>query len=59
MIDNRFLSERVNQLRNWGIDFVQADLLEKDDVDSIKIKKKLPGKKIKSIEVLVKIENSK
>jgi len=33
--------------------------LEKDDVDSIKIKKKLPGKKIKSIEVLVKIENSK
>ena len=33
--------------------------LEKDDVDGIKIKKKLPRKKIKSIEVLVKIENSK
>jgi nucleoside-diphosphate-sugar epimerase/quercetin dioxygenase-like cupin family protein len=33
VIDNRFLSERVNQLRNWGIDFVQADLLEKDVVN--------------------------
>ena len=32
--------------------------LNKDDVDFIKIKKILPGKKIKSIEVLVKIENS-
>ena len=33
--------------------------LNKDDVDNIKIKKNLPGKKIKSIEVLVKVENSK
>ena len=32
--------------------------LKKDDVDKIKIKKNLPGKKIKSVEVLVKIENS-
>ena len=32
--------------------------LKKDDVDEIRIKKNLPGKKIKSIEVLVKIENS-
>ena len=32
--------------------------LKKEDVDKIKIKKNLPGKKIKSIEVLVKIENS-
>ena len=32
--------------------------LKKDDVDKIRIKKILPGKKIKSIEVLVKIENS-
>ena len=31
--------------------------LKEDDVDNIKIKKNLPGKKIKSIEVLVKIEN--
>ena len=32
--------------------------LKKDDVDKIKIKKNLPGKKIKSVEVLVKIENN-
>ena len=32
--------------------------LKKDDVDKIRIKKNLSGKKIKSIEVLVKIENS-
>jgi len=32
--------------------------LEKNDVDKIRIKKNLQGKKIKSIEVLVKIENS-
>ena len=32
--------------------------LNKEDVDNIKIKKNLPGKKIKSIEVLVKIENN-
>ena len=32
--------------------------LKKDDVDKINIKKNLPGKKIKSVEVLVKIENS-
>ena len=32
--------------------------LKKDDVDNIKIKKNLPGKKIKSIEILVKIENN-
>ena len=32
--------------------------LKKEDIDNIKVKKNLPGKKIKSIEVLVKIENS-
>ena len=32
--------------------------LKKDDVDTIKIKKNFPGKKIKSVEVLIKIENS-
>ena len=25
VIDNRFISERVNQLRNWNIEFVQGD----------------------------------
>ena len=32
--------------------------LKKEDVDKIKIKKNLQGKKIKSIEILVKIENN-
>ncbi len=32
--------------------------LKKEHVDNIRIKKSLPGKKINSIEVLVKIENS-
>ena len=30
VIDNRFNSERVNQLRNWNIDFVHGDILDKD-----------------------------
>ena len=29
VIDNRFISERVNQLRNWNIDFIQGDILDK------------------------------
>ena len=28
VIDNRFVSERVNQLRNWNIEFVQGDILD-------------------------------
>ncbi len=35
VIDNRFISERVNQLRNWGIDFVHGDILDKDLVNKI------------------------
>ena len=45
---HHFLDESTNEL----ID------LEKEYVDKIKIKKNLPGKKIKSIEVIVKVENS-
>ncbi len=33
VIDNRFVSERVNQLRNWGIDFVHGDILDKSLVN--------------------------
>ena len=33
VIDNRFVSERVNQLRNWGIDFIHGDILDKDLVN--------------------------
>ena len=30
VIDNRFISERVNQLRNWGIEFINGDILDQD-----------------------------
>ena len=30
VIDNRFVSERVNQLRNWNIEFIQGDILDKE-----------------------------
>ena len=29
VIDNRFISERVTQLRNWNINFVHGDILDK------------------------------
>ena len=45
---HHFFNENTNQL----ID------LKDSDIGSIKIKKNIPGKKIKSIEVLVKIANS-
>jgi len=28
VIDNRFISERVNQLRNWGINFINGDITD-------------------------------
>ena len=30
IIDNRFVSERVNQIRNWNMNFVQGDILDKE-----------------------------
>ena len=33
VIDNRFISERVNQLRNWNIEFIHGDILDKDLVE--------------------------
>ena len=45
---HHFLDVNTNQL----ID------LKEEEIDNIKIKKNLPGKRIKSIEVLVKIENN-
>ena len=30
VIDNRFVSERVNQLRNWGMNFIHGDILDYD-----------------------------
>ncbi len=34
VIDNRFISERVNQIRNWNMEFVQGDILDKSLVKS-------------------------
>ena len=30
VLDNRFISERVNQLRDWGIEFIHGDILDYD-----------------------------
>ena len=33
IVDNRFISERVNQIRKWNMEFIQGDILNKDFVD--------------------------
>ena len=33
VIDNRFISERVNQIRNWNMDFIQGDILDREIVN--------------------------
>ncbi len=33
VIDNRFLSDRVNQIRNWNMNFVQGDILDKELIE--------------------------
>ena len=33
VIDKRFISERVNQLRNWNIEFIHGDILDKELID--------------------------
>ena len=30
IIDNRFISERVNQVRNWNMEFIHGDVLDKE-----------------------------
>ena len=30
VIDNRFFSDRVNQIRNWNMEFVQGDILNRE-----------------------------
>ena len=34
VIDNRFISERVNQIRNWNMEFVQGDILDKSLIEN-------------------------
>ena len=33
VIDNRFISERVNQIRNWNMEFVHGDILDKEIIN--------------------------
>ena len=33
VMDNRFISERVNQIRNWNMNFIHGDILDKDLVN--------------------------
>ena len=33
VIDNRFISDRINQIRNWNMQFIQGDILDKDLVE--------------------------
>tara|TARA_X000001036_G_scaffold422159_1_gene444766 strand:+ start:1788 stop:4331 length:2544 start_codon:yes stop_codon:yes gene_type:complete len=33
VIDNRFISERVNQIRNWNMEFIHGDILDKNLVN--------------------------
>ena len=33
VVDNRFISERVSQLRNWNIEFIFGDILDKNFVE--------------------------
>ena len=35
VIDNRFVSERVNQLRNWNIEFIHGDILDKNLINKV------------------------
>lgn len=35
VVDNRFISERVKQLRDWGFEFIQASILDKKAIKEI------------------------
>ena len=35
VFDNRFISERVNQIRNWNMEFVHGDILDKELVRNL------------------------
>ena len=34
-IDNRFIAERVNQLKNWRINFLQGDILDRKFISKL------------------------
>ena len=33
VLDNRFISERVNQIRNWNMEFIHGDILDQELVN--------------------------
>ena len=35
VVDSKFASERVKQLRDWGVKFVQADILDEDAMSAV------------------------
>ena len=35
VVDNRFVSERVTQLRNWNINFIHGDILDKELMNKV------------------------
>ena len=35
VLDNRFISRRVNELNNWKIKFIQADILDYNSIRKI------------------------
>ena len=35
VVDNRFISERVSQLRNWNIEFIHGDILDKKLIQKV------------------------
>ena len=35
LVDNRFVSERVTQLRNWNINFIHGDILDKELMNKV------------------------
>ena len=53
-------NERIKASGNHFYDENQKDLMDIDDADvePVKINTRIPGKKIKSVEVLVKVEDT-
>ena len=35
VLDNRFVSERVSQIRDWGISFIHADIMDQKSMQDI------------------------
>ena len=48
VIDNRFISERVNQIQKWNMEFIHGDILDKDLVKKLFSDAKLMLNKIVS-----------